>query len=72
MSTRETAAYIFEQLDEEQLEGFIAMFGKFFPMKQEDNSKRESFEALKGMIKSVPDLDYKKELEEYRNEKYGL
>lgn len=72
MSTREIASYIFEHLDEEQLQGFIALFGKFYPVeKQTDNRKAESFQLLKKMIKSVPDLD-EEELATYREEKYGI
>ncbi|MDE6776420.1 MAG: hypothetical protein K2J25_00640 [Oscillospiraceae bacterium] len=73
MSTREIASYIFERLDEEQLKGFIALFGKFYPVENQlDQTKTESYEKLKNMIRSVPDLDYERELATYREEKYGV
>lgn len=69
MSTKEIASYIFESLDEEQLKGFIALFGKFYPGVRD--TKAESYAILKEMIHPVPDLDYEKELATYREEKYG-
>lgn len=71
MNTREIAYSIFSQLSDKQLEGFITMFGDFFTVTQ-DSSKKEAFEDLKTLIRPVPDLDYDKELEQYRNEKYKL
>ena len=75
MSTKEIASYIFESLDEEQLKGFIALFGKFFPGMCDAEEKTESetaYAALKEMIHPVPNLDYEKELATYREEKYGI
>lgn len=70
MSTREIAYGIFNQLNESQLEGFIKMFGKFYP-NTSSNKKLEAFQKLDSMIEEVPKLDYDKELAEYREEKYG-
>ena len=35
------------------------------------NRKAEAWKRLERMRKHVPDFDYKKELEEYRRERYG-
>ena len=73
MSTREMAYQIFEQLNEEQLKGFIAMFREIYPVKDDEQKIRdEAFETLESLRRSVPDFDEKKELEEYRKEKYGI
>ena len=49
MSTRETANYIFERLNEEQLKGFIAMFGQFYLMGNEQPERRKASE-VKGIL----------------------
>ncbi len=36
-----------------------------------DDSKKTAFQNLQTMIKSVPDLDYDKELSEYRDNRYN-
>ncbi len=43
------------------------------PEKTQDQATRkaEAWERLERMRKHVPDFDYKKELEEYRRERYG-
>ncbi len=72
MSTRDIAYSIFQQLTEEELQGFIALFKRIYPPKTDDMSERyEAFEKLEKLCKYIPDLDEKKELEEYREEKYG-
>ncbi len=72
MSTKEIAYKIIEQLSEEQLKGFIALFQGVYPTKDDDMAKRRAaFERLEKMCKYIPDLDEKKELAEYREEKYG-
>lgn len=72
MSTKEIAYSILEQLSEEQLKGFIALFQGVYPTKDDDQAKRdEAFGKLQSMRKRIPDLDEKKELAEYREEKYG-
>lgn len=77
MSTREIAYNIFQQLTEEQLKGFIAMFKDYFVQTQnnensEINERREILESIQELFKPMPDLDYEKELELYREEKYGV
>ena len=56
MSTKEMAYYILDHLSEEQLEGFVALFKRYFPTlevqpdKQSDLQKsREAFEQLQKM-----------------------
>jgi hypothetical protein len=71
MSTKEMAYNIFNQLNEEQLEGFIALFGKFYPQTEQKTGEDE-FKKLEAMIKPVPDFDYEKELEEWKKEKFGI
>ena len=72
MSTREMAYSIFEQLTDEELQGFIALFRRAFPPMSDDvTERREAFERLEKMCRYIPDLDEKKELAEYREEKYG-
>ena len=77
MSTREIAYNIFQQLTEEQLKGFIAMFKDYFVQTQnnensEINERREILESIQELFRPMPDLDYEKELELYREEKYGV
>lgn len=73
MSTRELAYSIFEQLTEEELLGFVALFRKAYPPKNDDMTERlKDFEELEMMRKPISDLDEKKELEKYREERYGV
>ena len=74
MSTREMAYSIFQQMTDEELEGFVALFRNVHPPKIGDNSdKKTAFERLQSMIRpGTHDIDEKKELEEYRKEKYGI
>lgn len=72
MSTREMAYSIFEQLSEEQLKEFIAMFRDIYPVKDEElTEKQRALKELNGLIRHIPNLDDEKELAEYREEKYG-
>ena len=72
MSTREIAYSIFEQLSEEELMRFIALFGKAYQAPNDDMAERRAaFERMKSIIRPIPGLDEKKELAEYREEKYG-
>ena len=74
MSTKEIAYSIFEQLTEEELQGFVALFRRVHPPKTDDDDiaeRRAIFEELEKMRRPMPDLDEKKELAEYREEKYG-
>ena len=74
MDTKQVAFNIFNGLNEEQLKKFISIFEKInivetaLPAKTE---KRKAFEELDGMIRSVPSIDYDKELASHREEKYG-
>ena len=74
MSTKEMAYSILEQLTEEELQGFVALFRRVHPPKTDDDDiaeRRAAFERLEKMCRPIPDLDEKKELAEYREEKYG-
>ena len=74
MSTKEMAYSIFEQLTEEELQGFVALFRRVHPPKTDEDDiaeRRAIFEELEKMRRPIPDLDEKKELAEYREEKYG-
>ena len=72
MSTREIAYSIFEQLIEEELQGFIALFRRAYPPKTEDrDTRRAAFARLEQMCRPMPELDEKRELAAYREEKYG-
>lgn len=71
MSTREIAYSIFEQLTEEELEGFVALFRNLHPPKKNDNTERmAAFERMKTMCREIPNLNDEKELAEYREKKY--
>ncbi len=72
MSTREIAYSIFQQLGEKELQGFIALFSKAYPPKNDDMAERRAaFERLEKLRRPMQELDEKKELAEYREEKYG-
>ena len=75
MSNRDLAIRIVDQMNEEQLIGFIAMFERFYHVRKgtdEDIEKKQAFERLEKMIRPIPDLDEEKELAEYREERYGV
>ena len=75
MSTKEIAYSIFEQLTEEELEGFVALFRRIHPPKTVDTDQArrdEAFRNLEALRISVPDFDEKKELDEYRKERFGI
>lgn len=68
MRIREIAYSIFEQLTEEEL----ALFRRAYPPKIEDrDTHTKAFARLEQMCRLMPDLDEKRELAEYREEKYG-
>ncbi len=72
MSTKDMAYNIFNQLTEEQLKGFIALFGGIYSTENDDMAERKAaFERMKSVCRYIPDLDEKEELAEYREEKYG-
>ncbi|MBD5130746.1 MAG: hypothetical protein HDT43_12620 [Ruminococcaceae bacterium] len=69
MSTREIAYSIIDSLSEKQIEGFIAMFSEYLPSGLKNDRKLAAFRSLEGMIEEIPDIDYDKELAEYREER---
>ena len=74
MSTREIAYSIIDQLTEEELDKFVAQHSRKTLLKNDEEDlqkRREAFEELEGLRRYIPDLDEKKELDEYRQEKYG-
>ena len=72
MSTREIAYQIFQKLNEEELQGFIALFKRAYLLEDHDMKERQAaFDRLEKMCRYVPNFDEKRELEEYRQEKYG-
>ena len=63
MSTKEMAYSILEQLSEEQLKGFIALFSGVYPNKDDNDAQArrdEAFRNLESLRISVPDFDEKK------------
>ena len=75
MSTKEMAYSILEQLSEEQLKGFIALFSGVYPNKDDNDAQArrdEAFRNLEALRISVSDFDEKKELDEYRKERFGV
>lgn len=74
MGTRETAHKILDNMNEEQLLGFISLF-KIYNTSIEDDDmieREKAYENLRKKIKPIPNLDYDKELAEYREEKYSI
>jgi len=72
MSTKEIAYTILDNLNEEQLKAFVALFKDYYPNEDIEQARRdEAFRKLESMRKRVIGLDDKKELAEYREEKYG-
>ncbi len=71
MSTREIAYSIIDSLSEKQIEGFIAMFSEYLPENPVNDRKIAAFRSLESMIEETSEIDYDKELEEYREERYG-
>lgn len=74
MSTREMAHKILDNMNEEQLAGFISLF-KVYNISNEDDDlleREKAYNNLRKKIKPIPNLDYDKELAEFREEKYGV
>ena len=64
---------IFNRLSEKQLQGFIALFSDMYPVDDDDAQKREiAFENLQKLRRNIPDIDEKKELDEYRTMRFGI
>ncbi len=74
MSTREMAHQILDNMSEEQILGFVSLFRvNQISVSEDDMTEREkAYESLRKKIRSIPDLDYDRELAEYREEKYGI
>ena len=73
MNTKEIAYKIIEHLTEEQLKGFISLFGAIYSKEDDEQKKRNNaFAQLQSLRKSVPNFDEKKELDEYRKEKFNI
>ncbi|MBR3517417.1 MAG: hypothetical protein IKO10_14015 [Lachnospiraceae bacterium] len=75
MSTKERAYEIFSKMNEKQLEGFVTMFGIYFPETTEEkeiDERTKAFRELEQMTHPISDLDYDKELAEYRNARYRV
>ena len=74
MSSREMAHKILDNMNEEQIIGFITLFGENNSMDISHNEydKEKVYQELCGMIKSIQDLDYDEEVKSYREEKYGV
>ena len=73
MSVKEIAYSIIDNLSEEQIKGFIAMFGEFYSVPNENkDEKAEAFAELERLRRPIPNLNENKELSNWRTEKYGL
>lgn len=75
MITKEQVIRIIDNWTEKQLEGFLVMFGADVSdaavTKETSARANTAFQELMDMITPIPDIDYDKELAEYREEKYG-
>ena len=71
---RKNAMDLLEQMPEDKLDFIVQIMqgvkGLYGTEKQ--TAKDQAFEMLEGIRKKVPELDYDKELENYREEKYGI
>lgn len=74
MSSREMAHRILDNMNEEQIIGFITLFGEdnSTDISHGESDKEKDYQELCGMIKSIQDLDYDEELKSYREEKYDV
>lgn len=74
MSTREIAFDIINNMTDEQVDGFVAMFGIRPQSKYEEegDGSKDPLDDLLSLIKPCPDIgDYKEERHKYLEEKYG-
>ena len=73
MSTREIAYSIFETAFRRGVTGIYCPIPQnLYPPKKDDMAERRAaFERMKGVCRYIPALDEKKELAEYREEKYN-
>ena len=81
MSTKDRAQLIFDMLSEEELQGFIMLFGQFY--KRSDKSietdeerlarKKAAYERVISTRRPLPDgFDEKQELLDYFDERYDV
>lgn len=75
MSKQEQALSILKRFSDEELDRFIAYFSIIYPVANDEEKLTEKQKALREIQSiihpSSTDIDDKKELEEYREEKYG-
>lgn len=76
MSTREAAINLVDRLDEKRLEMFIELFGQFAGERSDADEdmrkKREAFDYIVSHRKPYVGGDYKEELAQARDERYGV
>ena len=80
MSVRDVAYNIIDNMSEQQVNGFIALFqgiakydNAVVLSEESDNSAEEAFDDLMSLIKPCPNIgDYKEERHKYLDERYGL
>ena len=74
MSKQEQAISILKRFSDVELDRFIAYFGIIYPAGESNDmeERRAAFERMKRVCRYIPDLDEKKELEEYRKERFGV
>ena len=74
MTKQEKAINIIKQFSDGELDRFITYFSIIYPINTDADGmteKQRALEEIKSIIRPIPDLDEKKELAEYRKEKYG-
>ncbi len=69
---RRDALAIVENLPEERLAMVLGFLLEMAEQAQQGDmlSRRQAFERLEGMIKPLPNLDYEKELNDWREERF--
>lgn len=75
MSTKEMAFNIFSQLNEKQLQAFVDLFGRIYQPQVNQISlseKEKAFNDLQKIIKPIPNIDEKIEIEQYRNKRFAI
>ena len=74
MSKQEQAISILKRFTDSELDRFITYFSIIYPAVDEEDDMAErmaAFERLEKICRPIPDLDEKRELAKYREEKYG-
>ena len=72
MTLLEEAHSIVDRFSERQLKGFVGLFREpqFIKITDEEKDREEAFTYLQNLRRNNPDLDDKKELEEYRDRRF--